>query len=410
MKDFFNVITIDAALACAGRFHPVETETTPIADALDRVMAQSVVAGEDLPPFARSTMDGYAVAAASTFGASESSPAFMTVTGSVAMGQAPRMRLSPGQAARISTGGMLPEGADAVVMVEHTAVLDESTIEVYKSAAPGLYVIEAGEDVRKASQVIAAGTRLRPQEIGLMAALGIETVPVYRRPRIAIISTGDEIVPPKTVPGPGKLRDVNSHTLAGQCRAAGADPVLYGIIPDQYDMLYDVLSRAVSASDMVLLSGGSSVGVRDFTLEAISHLPEARILAHGISISPGKPTIIAECGGKPVLGLPGHVTSAMVVFAVIVAPMVRRIAGASETDGRIPAVMARITRNLASAQGRDDFVRVRLVPSGDGYLAEPILGKSGLISTMVSADGLVRVPGNVEGLTKGSPVAVMPLI
>lgn len=410
MKDFFQVIDIDEAMRRTRRFSPLAGMVVELGEALGRVLFESVISREASPPFSRSTMDGYAVAAAATFGASESNPTLTPVVETVAMGQVPDFQIRHGQAARISTGGMLPPGADAVVMVEHTAMLDDAYIEIFKSAAPGMHVILAGEDFQVGDLLVAAGTRLRAQEIGILAAVGRERVQVYQKPRVVIVSTGDEIVPIEEIPGPGKLRDVNSHTLAGQCLAAGATPVRKGIVPDRYEALRDTLAETLDDSDMVILSGGSSVGVRDFTLQAISDMPDARILAHGISISPGKPTIIADCGGKPVLGLPGHVTSAMVVFAVLGVPILKRLSGEVEMPSRLPVVAARVTRNLASAQGRDDFVRVRLERTEAGVLAEPILGKSGLIHTMVRADGLIRIPKHLEGLEKGDPVHVIPLI
>ena len=410
MKEFFHVIDIDEALSRSRCFLPLVYEEIPINRALNRVLAAPVKSPEDLPPFTRSTMDGFAVTAAATFGASESNPTLMTVAGTVAMGMPPDFEIHHGQAARISTGGMLPKGADAVIMVEHTAALDDTCIEVYKSAAPGMNMIQAGEDFKRGEDLVAAGFRLRAQETGVLAAMGISRVKVRRVPRIAIVSTGDEIVAADETPCPGKLRDVNSYTLAGQCAAAGAEPLLKGIVSDQFELLKSALMAAFQDSDMVLISGGSSVGVRDLSLQAISGMPGARILAHGISISPGKPTILADCGGKPVIGLPGQVTSAMVVFTVVVEPIIRRLSGEAGDNRRLPAIPAQISRNVVSAQGRDDFVRVRLVKTEAGYLAEPILGKSGLLHTMVRADGLIRIPKHLEGVEKGDTVWVMPLV
>lgn len=410
MKAFFHVIDIDEALRRIRCFSPLAGERINLSRALNRVLCDPVASPEDLPPFSRSTMDGFAVTAAATFGASESNPTLMTVAGEVVMGAAPDFEIRHGQVARISTGGMLPKGADAVVMVEHTAALDETYIEVYKSVAPGMNVILAGEDFKRGGELVAGGVRLRAQEIGVLAAMGISHVLAHRVPRVAIVSTGDEIVAAHESPCPGKLRDVNSHTLAGQCTAIGAQPVSRGVVPDRFDLLKDALLASLKDSDTVLISGGSSVGVRDLSLQAISSMPDARILAHGISISPGKPTILADCGGKPVIGLPGHVASAMVVFAVVVVPVIRRLSGESENRDRFPAIPARVSRNVASAQGRDDFVRVRLAMTEAGYLAEPILGKSGLLHTMVRADGLVRIPKHLEGIEKGDAVWVIPLV
>jgi molybdopterin molybdotransferase len=406
MKPFFQVTDLNTVLAMADAVLPTPIEPKPLGSTLGRVLAEPIVAGEDIPPFARATMDGYALAAAATFGASEANPAYVNVTGKIAMGEVPAQAVSSGEAMRISTGGMLPPGADAVAMLEHTAVLDDATIEVYRSVAPGQHVIVAGEDLRRGETLIEAGRRLRPQDAGLMAALGRTRVNVYRRPRVGIVSTGDEIVPATASPGPGQIRDVNTHTLADLVRQAGAIPVKWGLVGDDLERLKAVSRQAVAENDVVLISGGSSLGMRDYTVEALEGLPDSRILVHGITISPGKPTILAQSGAKLVWGLPGHVTSAMVVFAAVVRPFLDRLCGLTAQAVR-PPVMARLTRNLESAPGRVDFVRVRLVRGDDGeMMAEPILGKSGLIRTMVQADGLIAIDMNTEGLEKGDRVAV----
>lgn len=354
-------------------------------------------------------MDGYAVKASATFGASDGSPAYLTVKGTVSMGQTPAFSIAHGEVCRISTGGMLPEGADCVVMIEHTEMLDDTTIEVYRSVAPGQHVVEVGEDFRRGQIILEAGQYLRPQETGLLAAFGQQTVRVFRRPTIAIISTGDEVVPIDSTPVPGQIRDVNSYSLSGQVLAAGGIPVRYGIVRDNYEALYETCRDALAGSDMILLSGGSSVGVRDFTIDVLTQLPDSRILVHGISISPGKPTILANTQNKAVWGLPGHVVSAMVVFKVVVQPFIARVAGLSPSQRQAFRIPARLSRNIGSAQGRTDFIRVRLTRDNDEYRAEPVLGKSGLLNTMVMADGLIEIDVNTEGLDAGAEVAVIPL-
>ena len=407
MESFFEVIGIQEAIGLAARFEPVGTEEVDLSGACGRVLGADIKADVDIPGFERATMDGYALKAASTFGASESSPAFLTVIGEVKMGQAAGVAVGPGQAVRIATGAMLPAGADAVVMIEHTERLDDTAIEVYKSVAPGQHVIEAGEDVARGQVVLAAGRRIRPQEAGLLAAVGCRKVEVYRRPRVGIVSTGDELVPPDQVPGPGQVRDINSFSLAGQVSEAGALPLSFGIAGDDPRDLKDKCLRALEKTDMLLISGGSSVGNRDFTIEVLEGLPASRILVHGISISPGKPTILATSGGKPVWGLPGHAVSAMVVMTAVVRPFIDRLAGLDSSGYLDATVTARLTRNLASAQGRVDYVRVRLHRGPGGVLeAEPILGKSGLIRTMVEADGLLAIEQHSEGLDAGTMVSV----
>ncbi|MBI9088623.1 MAG: molybdopterin molybdotransferase MoeA [Desulfobacterium sp.] len=409
MNHFFKVKSLDQVMELVPTFPKVDTRSVPIAEASSRILARDLSAIQDLPGFRRSTMDGYAVVSSTTFGASESNPAWLTLAPAIAMGEVPDFTLLPGQAARISTGGMLPEGGDSVVMIEYAEAVDDTAIEVYKSVAPLQHVIDRSEDFRKDEMVLTRGTRVRPQEAGLAAALGLDRLQVFKRPRVAIISTGDEVVPVTEAPGPGKIRDINSYTLAGLVSDAGGVPCSYGIVKDDEHLLFKTCQKAVTECDMVLISGGSSVGVRDFTVDVLSKLADTELLAHGISISPGKPTILARCGNKPVWGLPGHVVSAMVVFRVVVLPFLNRIRGLAEEKGPRLTLQARLTRNIASAQGRSDFIRVSLKEDDTGLLAEPVLGKSGLIRTMVQAHGLVEIGENVEGLEKGTLVEIMPI-
>lgn len=406
MKNFFNVVDIDDVYAHRASFPVVESETLPLASVEGRVLADAITADLDIPGFSRSTMDGYALQGATTFGATESNPGYLTVVGAVVMGEQPDTRVGPGEAVRIATGGMLPQGADAVMMIEHTEALDDNTIEIYKSVAPGQHVVARGEDVALGSTLLTGGQRVRPQEAGFLAAMGCERVRVYRKPRIGIISTGDEVVPVGNVPGPGQIRDVNSTTLSAMTVAAGGDPTVYGIVQDRFELLKQTCARALAENDMVLISGGSSVGMRDFTIEAFEAQADADIMVHGVSISPGKPTILARSGAKPMWGIPGHITSAMVVFRVLVQPFVEYLGGLDDRFRRVFTIPCRLARNLSSSQGRVDFVRVRLVRRDGELYGEPLLGKSGLIHTMVKADGLVRIAAHVEGLDKGDRVAV----
>ena len=385
-------------MALTREFSPVGSESIGVADAFSRILAQDLVAPRDMPGFRRATMDGYAVVASATFGASESSPAWLDIAGS----------LEPGQAAKISTGGMLPRGADAVVMVEHTELVDEASVEVYKSVAPLQHVIDAAEDFAVKDIVLSRGTFVRPQEQGLAAGLGFEQVQTYTTPRVGIISTGDEIIPIEQEPTPGKIRDINSYTLSGFIREAHAIPVCYGIVKDDLAALKASVERALEETDMVLISGGSSVGTRDFTVDVLSSLPDTRILVHGMSVSPGKPTILAKSGNKAVWGLPGQVVSAMVVLKIVVIPFLNRLKGFDQLDRTI-RIPARLTRNVSSAQGRRDFIRVLLEKKEGQVLAKPVLGKSGLIRTMIHADGLLEIGDHVEGLEKDTLVEIILL-
>ncbi|NVM56670.1 MAG: molybdopterin molybdenumtransferase MoeA [Desulfobacterales bacterium] len=407
-KEFFKVTSLETVLELIRTFPCVSEEVLHLDQSVGRILAQDVFSRIDLPEFNRATMDGYALQARSTFGASESMPALLTIVGSVEMGEVPAVSVRAGEAVRIATGGMLPDGADSVVMVEHAQTIDDHTVEVFKSAAPLQHVIEVGEDIRNTEKILFRGNRIRPQEMGVLAALGQTHIPVYRQPIVATISSGDEIIPIEQTPNLSQLRDVNAHTLMGLVRLSGGVPVYLGIARDNFDELNRLCQSALAQADMVLISGGSSVGSRDFTLEVIRELPEAEILVHGVSISPGKPTILAQSKQKPIWGLPGQVTSAMVVFHVMVRPALERISGLSEDQlGAVQEVPATLGRNLASVQGREDYVRAKLVRQGHQLCAEPILGKSGLIHTMVKADGLIRIDRNSEGLDKGTPVKVI---
>lgn len=371
---------------------------------LGRRLARDVTAGEAVPGFDRSTMDGFAVRARDTFGASESLPAYLDVTGEIFMGQDAGGGPAAHEAWRIPTGGMLPPGTDAVVMVEYTEELDDRTIGVTRPVAPGENIVHRGEDVAAGDVVLGAGQIIRAQDLGLLAAVGVTRVAVAGRLKVAIISTGDEVVPPDQEPGPGQVRDINSYALYGQVLAAGGEPRLYGIAQDEFAALQEQVQRALQECGLVLISGGSSVGTRDVAARVMDSLGSPGVLFHGISIKPGKPTIGAVVNGRPVFGLPGHPVSAMVVFDLLVAPLVRD--GVYRNSPLEFPVRATITRSLRSAAGREDYIRVRLLPGDTILLADPVLGKSGLIATMTKAHGLAYIPSEKEGVEAGEQVAV----
>ena len=409
MKEFFKVTDLETVLNYRSAFPQVGLEQISLPEAVNRILAEDIVADEDLPDFPRAIVDGYAVQGASTFGAGESNPAYLSVSGNIAMGQSPEFEVAPGEAAKIATGGMVPWGADSVVMIEHTEALDDKTIEVYRSVAPGQNMIAIGEDIKKQACVLGKGQIIRPQEAGLLAALGKQQITVYSKPALGIISTGDEIIPISQTPRVGQIRDINTYTLAGLIHDVGAKAVSYGIVRDDFERLFEKCKLALDQCDMVLISGGSSVGTRDFTLDVLTGLQDAKVLVHGISISPGKPTILAKVKNKALWGLPGHVVSAMIVFSRIVHPFVEHIRGQSGKANQALRLPARLSRNVASKQGRVDFIRVRLRRDGRQLWADPVLGKSGLISTMVNANGLIQIDINTEGLNKGDVVEVIPM-
>ncbi len=419
MAEFEHVMTPDTAWELLRRhLAPLAgVEMIETAAALDRVLAQTLSAPHDLPDFTRSTVDGYAVLASDTFGAAPSLPAYLTVIGEVPMGRASAVKLQSGQCAIVHTGGMIPAGADAVVMVEHTEVVQQArsldmaaptfpfAIEAMRAAAPGQNIIQPGEDVRQGAVVMPAGRRLRPADLGGLLALGIVRIAAVRRPRVAIVSQGDEVTPPWQSPGPGQVRDINSYTLAALAQRAGAEPLILGIAPDRRAALLALARQAHAAADMVVISAGSSVSVRDMTASVIAELGAPGILAHGLSVRPGKPTIMAICDGKPVIGLPGNPVSAMVIFDLVAAPALRLLQGEEESPR--PTTRARLTRSIASATGRTDFVPVRLQPRDDGCWAAPVFGKSNLIYTLIQSDGMVRIPLDSNGIGEGEWVEVI---
>ena len=407
MPELFQVHTPAAAWQqLLDHFHATpRNETLPTWDALDRVLAAPIVSPQDLPTFARATMDGYAVNAADTYGASPGLTALLNVVGEAAMGQAATLPVGVGEVMLVHTGSMMPPGANAVVMVEQTQRIDDESIEVMKAVAEGENVLQVGEDVRHGERLFDAGHLLRPQDIGGLVALGITQVEVAAKPRVAIISSGDEVVPPEATPAIGQVRDINSYALAALVQRAGGEALRMGIIPDQRAALEQAAAAAFACADIIISSAGSSVSERDMTAAVIDALGAPGVLVHGVSVKPGKPAILAVCDGKPVFGLPGNPVSAMVIFDLFVAPTIRMLMGAHEP--RRLRVQATLARNLASVTGREDYVAVRLEERDDGLWAVPVLGKSNLIYTLVHADGTVVVPLDSNGVAAGATVEVL---
>ncbi|GAA1306532.1 molybdopterin-binding protein [Pseudonocardia xinjiangensis] len=404
-REFFTTRTVAEALAGFRPARRTALEDVPLAEALHRVPAADVAAAAALPGFARSTVDGFAVRAADTYGASEGLPSYLDLVGAVRMGMAPTVAVRPGGCVAMPTGGVLPDGADAVVMVEHTAETMPGTIEVTRPVAPLDGIVRADEDVAAGAPLVPGGRPLRSPDLGLLAAAGVTTVRVHARPRVAIISTGDEVVPPSTAQlRPGQVRDATASALAGLVRDAGGEPVLAGIVPDDAGALEATLRDTLREADLVVVSAGSSVGARDETAGAVAALGE--IWCHGLAIKPGKPTLLAECkaecgSGVPLIGLPGNPLSALVVFRLVGVPLVWRLAGCPVPPPE-PSTPARLSRDLPSAAGRLDVVQVAVQ---DGT-ATPIFGPSALLSVLTRADGCLVVPEAATGLAAGSPVQV----
>ena len=371
-----------------------------VAPALGTVPAEDVAAAALLPAHARATVDGYAVRAADTYAASETLPAFLEVTGAVAMGRAPDGEVGPGAAMTIPTGGLLPHGADAVVMVEHTTEPMPGHVELLRGVAPGDGVLQPGEEARAGDLLVRAGRPLRAAELGLLAAAGVTEIAAHAPPRVGIVSTGDEIVAPMAEPAPGQVRDACAPALAGLVTEAGGEPVPRGIVPDDADALERVLGAALAEDDMVVVSAGSSVGARDLTATVVARL--GRVVCHGLAVRPGKPTLLADCGGVPLVGLPGNPRSALVVFRLVGMPLVRTVAGVT-APAADPRLRARLGRDVASAAGRLDVVQAALC---DG-VATPLFGSSALLGPMTRADGWFCVPEADTGLGAGTEVEVM---
>jgi molybdopterin molybdotransferase len=375
-------------------------EPVPLAAALHRVPAAPVAAPHALPGFARSTVDGYAVRAADTYGVSDGLPGYLQLTGAVLMGAEPEVTVGPGTAVSMPTGGVLPPGADAVVMIEYTQQVMPGTVEVVRPVAPGEGVVRADEDVAPGAELVPAGRPLRAQDLAMLAAAGVTTVTACARPRVTVFSTGDEVVPPETATlRPGQVRDATAVALAAMAAEAGGEPALSGIVPDDPRALEAALRAALAASDLVVISAGSSVGARDETAGVVGRL--GTIWCHGLAVKPGKPTLLAECDGVPVIGLPGNPRSALVVFRLLGVPLVRLVGGCTAPPAE-PSVRARLARDLPSAAGRLDVVQVRVA---DG-VATPVFGLSALLSVITVADGYVIIPEEATGLDAGTEVDV----
>ncbi len=407
MKELLTLTPREEALARLLANLPPERlgqEVLKTSTTLNRVLAQDLVAPHPLPQFSRSTVDGYAVRAADTAGAGEVSPAHLRVIGELRMGKPPTLEVGPGEAALIHTGGALPEGADAVVMVEYVQEAASGGIGVLRPVAIGENVIPRGKDVTTGERILRAGTRLRPQELGGLTALGVTQVTVARQPRVAVISTGDELVPPSDVPGMNQVRDLNTTAVSAQLRQHGGVPLPYGIVPDDADALSKAAQEALSVADVLIITAGSSVSERDVTVDVINRLGPPGVLVHGVTVKPGKPTILAVCDGKPVFGLPGNPVSALNTVRLFVAPVLWRLQG-----GEMPQpgfVPARLAQNIPGASGREFFASVRLEEREGERWAVPVLGESNLIFTLVRGEGIVHVPLGVTELTKGSWVQV----
>ncbi len=407
MPEFFNVRSPERAFEdLLPHLIPVaDIETLETKDALGRVIARDIHSPEDLPAFPRSSMDGFSVRASDTYGASESLPALFEIVADIPTGKSSDVGIGVGEAAVAYTGGTLAEGADAVVMIERTQPADEVSIEVLRPVASGENVIQVAEDVRRGEVLFRAGHRVRPQDIGGLLALGIVEVPAYRKPIVGIVSTGDELTQPWIRPPKGKIRDINTYTIAARAVQCGADHISMGIVRDEYIPQLEAARGGLETADVLLFSAGSSLSTRDMTAEVFNQLGKPGVLLHGISIKPGKPTVVGAAHGKPLFGLPGNPVSALIVFDLLVAPSIRVLSG--EIGAPIyPEVRAVLTQDVPSDSGREDYVPVTLASIDGRYLATPVFGKSNLIYTLIRSDGVIRVPMDSGGIYAGDTVDV----
>ena len=411
MPEFLTLIPIQQALNIL--LSQMQVKITPeritSQHALGRVIVESICSPLPLPSFPRSTVDGYVVRASDTFGASESLPAYLRVIGEISMGSSPGFDINPGETGLIHTGGMLPESSNAVVMIEYTQLVGGDTIEILRSVAVGENIIKVGEDVQIGQEVIPAGERIRPAEIGGLAALGILEFEVSKKPIVGIISSGDEVIPPDGKLLPGQVRDINSYTLAALVDQTGAIPKQYGIFPDQAEVLEAACLQALDECDVLVITAGSSASARDLTAGVINRLGTPGVLVHGVNIKPGKPTILAICNNKVVIGLPGNPVSALVIAGLFLVPVIESLLGMKNVGFRLK-ILARLTTNIPSQAGREDWVAARLFSNQEGYQVDPIFSKSNLIFSLVRANSMIRVPPDATGLSAGEQVEVVPLI
>jgi molybdopterin molybdotransferase len=383
----------------------LEGQRMHIIDALGRILYEDIKAPMALPEFRRSTVDGYAVLAKDTFGASEGLPTFLNNIGKVEMGKGTELVVGSGECVYVPTGGMIPSGADAMVMIEHSEHLDELALAVYQSVAPGESVMQIGEDVEMGEILLKKGRKIKAQDIGALTALGIEYITVFQRPKVVVLSTGDEIVDPFSKVELGEIRDINTYALSAMIEEFGGDVVHRQVIQDEYNLLKEKASEVLESCDILIISGGSSVGTKDVTAKVINDLGTPGVFVHGIAIKPGKPTIIGKTKGKAVFGLPGHPVSAIVVCKVFIGYLLNRLLC---QESRVHSgIYATAAANIHSSPGKETYQMVVLEEHNGEYLAKPIHGKSGAITLLTKAHGYICIDTNKEGVEKGERVRVV---
>lgn len=399
--DFFNVVSVEEArrrVMNVFKDYTFEREAISLLESTNRILGEDIVSHMDVPEFNRSTVDGYAIKSKESHGASESMPSLFNIIGEVHMGEISKYNIKSGEAVYVPTGGMVPEGADGMVMIENTEKLDESTLMVYKSISFNENMILKGDDIKIGEIALKRGRRITPEAIGVLAALGISQVKVYKKPRFYIISTGDEIIDLDEKLEMGKIRDINSYTLYSLITRLGGEVVGRSIVRDDYELLRAKVEKAIAISDIVLISGGSSVGTRDYTAQVIDSFKGKGVFVHGMSIKPGKPTIAGEGEGKLIFGLPGHPVSSIIVFKVLVEYYIRQKMGIMDFTPKIKAVM---DFNFPASPGRETYQMVKLKEKDGKLYATPNFGESGMITLLADADGYIVMKSYEEGIYKG---------
>jgi len=388
-------------------FNPsiVGIEEIPLEKAFGRIIAEDIIASVDIPPFDRAAMDGYAVRAEDTYGASEDNPIRLKVIGKIEAGEESFIEINEGEAVEIATGAPIPKGANAVEMVEYTHQ-EKDFVYLYKPIGVGENIIPAGSDIMIGELVLREGERITSREMGILAAIGLNKVKVYKKPKVAIISTGNELLPPGKPLKYGKVYDINSYSLAGAVIESGGEPIVLGIVPDDLNEMEKMIKKALDQADIVLTSGSTSAGAGDKLYKLIDKLGKPGIIVHGLTVKPGKPTIIAVINKKPIFGLPGYPTSALIIFFMLVSNVIHKMAGIKDHKERI-SIEAKIPFKIFSAKGRKEFLPVHLIKDeSSNYLAYPIKKDSGAISSLSMADGFIEIKENQEFLEEGELVKV----
>lgn len=404
--EFFNVFTVKEVHSIIQKLannYLIGTETVDLLHAIDRIVYKDIIANVNLPEFNRSTVDGYAVISQDVMGASESIPSYLQTIGQVSMGETVDLLIGRGQVVYVPTGGMVPEGADGVVMIEYIDKLDEQTILIYKPIAPGENMTLIGDDLKKGELVVPKGKKLSAYDVGLLAGMGLSKVEVYKKPKFAILSTGDEIIDLHEDKGIGQVRDINGYALNALIVQLGGEVVHKNIVEDDFEKLQNVLGNMLQEADIVLISGGSSVGTRDYTKKLIESFAGGEVLVHGVSIKPGKPTILGQVGGKIVYGLPGHPASALIIFNVFVKTYIRNILSRTQ---KMVTIQAKLTGNVHSSPGKETYQMVQLIRQDHEWLAVPFYAKSGMMTLLSKASGYIRITDEKEGIVKGEKVDV----